>query len=59
MFRLMPHWSLSACMKTGKQNKTGEAFRLFQAECPAGHMKTANLEKGRHVISEQGEKPAL
>lgn len=46
-------------MKAGKQNKTGEAFRLFSAERPAGHLKTANLEKGRHVISEREEKPAL
>lgn len=59
MFRLMPHWILCTCVKAGKPNKTGEAFRLFQAKCPAGHLETANLEKDRHVTSEQEEKPVL
>lgn len=58
-FRLWPHWSLCACMKSGDDNKTVEIFRLFSAKCPVRHLKTANWEEDRHMTLKQDEKSAL
>lgn len=54
-----PETTRFTCMKASDDNKAVEAFRLFQAKCPEGHLKSANLEEDRHITSEREEKSVL